>query len=276
MFTISILLLSDSDTAAAKRSRSGRILKPRIFPTSFQNPVISDIPIECIECQVLVDQGMLEEYRNHHRTAHFEGQQIKSKCESVNHGLAARRRRLAIPRGPEITSYSRPFFLEYPPKCSVCHGIRSRTRGTRAYLIHYRAVHLKIKEFSCGNCGKKFSSRGNLDKHDRAVHLKIKAFSCGICGKEFIRNAHLNEHNRNIHLKIKSFSCGECGKKFSKRGNLDKHHRAVHLKIKSFSCGICGMNFSENGNLKKHNSSKKGCKPLRETSDQEEEEAPSK
>ena len=218
--TPSLLSLSDSGSVTAKRSRSGRILKTRIFPTSFQNPVISDMPIECDECQFLVHQGMLEEYRNHHRTAHFEAQQIS--CDvSVNHelaaitpGIAAGKQRVALRRGPADAGHSRSFLLDYPPKCSVCHRLRHTSRGVYHYLRHYRSVHLKIKEYSCG-----------------------------ICGKEF-----------------------------SESGNLDKHHRAIHLKIKSFSCEICGRKFSQKQDVKKHSNRNNGCKPQKDTSDQEEED----
>ena len=200
--------LSDSGSVAAKQSRSGRILKSRIFPTSLQNRVISDIPIECDECQVLVDQGMLEEYRNHHRTAHFEGHQIK--YGPVNHGLAAvtpvipaGKQRVAVPRGPANASHSS--LLQFPPKCSTCHRLRSTKSGTKDYLRHYRAVHLKIKEFSCGGCGKEFSERGNLNKHHRAIHLKIKKISCGICRKNFSKNQDLKRHtNRKNSCKLQT------------------------------------------------------------------------
>ena len=171
IFTISLLSLSDldNDKVTTKKSGSEMILTPIIFPTSFQNRVISDIPIECAGCQFLVDKGMFEEYRNHHRTAHFEGHQIKSA--SVNHGLAAVspgipawQQRLEMSLFPENPN---SILLRYPPKCSVCHRLCSTKRGKWCYLRHYRAVHLKIKEYSCGNCGKEFSESGNLDKHQK-------------------------------------------------------------------------------------------------------------
>ena len=204
LFTIS--LLSFSDSVPAKRSRSGRILKPRIFPASLQNRVISDIPIECDKCQVLVDQGMLEEYRNHHRTSHFEGSRIKSG--SVNHGLAAVTPGLAagkqrVAMRQKHASRSRAIFLEFPPKCSTCHNLRSTKSGTSAYSRHYRAVHLKIKEIICGNCGKEFPERGNLNEHNRAIHLKIKRFSCEICDKKFGHKGDLKKHkNRKNRCKL--------------------------------------------------------------------------
>ena len=45
------------------------------------------------------------------------------------------------------------------------------------------AVHEGVK-YSCGQCGKEFTTQGALKRHRRATHKGVK-YPCGQCGKEF-------------------------------------------------------------------------------------------
>ncbi|BFY98315.1 hypothetical protein BsWGS_01348 [Bradybaena similaris] len=56
-----------------------------------------------------------------------------------------------------------------------------------------RAFRSKI---SCHFCGKKYTSRRDLDGHINVVHLKQKPFICSLCGKSFSYTQHLHAHKK--------------------------------------------------------------------------------
>ncbi|XP_025045989.2 uncharacterized protein LOC112547605 isoform X2 [Pelodiscus sinensis] len=104
------------------------------------------------------------------------------------------------------------------------------------------------KPFSCGVCGKSFSTRSYAAKHERAHQEERphpgpgssagqraqaerqrapegeKPFPCGLCGRWFRRRSHLNEHLRS-HTGEKPFPCRLCTKKFTRRSTLTKHQQ---------------------------------------------------
>ncbi|XP_067400631.1 zinc finger protein 271-like [Emydura macquarii macquarii] len=103
------------------------------------------------------------------------------------------------------------------------------------------------KPFSCGVCGKSFTTRSYATRHERA-HLEQRPcalgpedvagqpgranrlqargsempFPCGLCGRRFRRRSHLSDHLR-THTGEKPFPCRLCPKRFSRRSTLNKH-----------------------------------------------------
>ena len=59
-------------------------------------------------------------------------------------------------------------------------------------------VHTGIKKLQCKVCEKKFSQKGDLNRH-MLTHTKVKAHECDICKKNFTRRDSLLRHFR-IHL----------------------------------------------------------------------------
>jgi C2H2-type zinc finger len=56
-------------------------------------------------------------------------------------------------------------------ECPIC----KKHYSCRAALkIHIKAVHEKIKRFSCGHCGHAFHQKGNMKSHIKKKHEKIK------------------------------------------------------------------------------------------------------
>ena len=72
------------------------------------------------------------------------------------------------------------------------------------YLEVQRAYRNRANDtdYSCEDCKKMFSTRGNLVKHLK-LHVGPKPFKCVQCQKRFSQNAHLKMHRRNIHSKSK-------------------------------------------------------------------------
>ncbi|XP_055895450.1 uncharacterized protein LOC106064207 isoform X14 [Biomphalaria glabrata] len=59
--------------------------------------------------------------------------------------------------------------------------------------FRFRAFRSKIM---CHYCGKKYTSRRDLQGHLNVVHLKLKPFVCCHCGKAFSYNQHLHAHSK--------------------------------------------------------------------------------
>jgi hypothetical protein len=121
----------------------------------------------------------------------------------------------------------RVFNREDGPQCDVCLRRFDCSRNLRN---HKARIHegKTSKDFECPKCHKKFSLKGDLNRHDKTVHLKLREHVCEVCGRAFGLNANLQAHIRMRHDKIRSAPCFQCGKTYSSDTNLMTHVRTVH------------------------------------------------
>ena len=105
--------------------------------------------------------------------------------------------------------------------------------------------------YSCQLCSYKSDTRARINRHVRAVHAKIKEHICKECGAAFAHGHNLKSHNEAVHLKIKGNVCKECGASFTSKSNLEDHEKR-HVKIKNHVCNECGVVFSRLFHLKAH------------------------
>ncbi|KAM6899966.1 uncharacterized protein FYW49_018078 [Xenentodon cancila] len=130
----------------------------------------------------------------------------------------------------------------------------SGTRGGDARSV------AKERPFPCSYCGKRFSLKGNLNRHIRD-HTGERPFPCTNCDKSFKDSGSLTAHMR-CHTGERPYSCLFCGKNFSGRGNMTRHMR-IHTGEKPFTCSLCNKSFHVKEHLNRHIKYHTGEKPFR-------------
>ena len=114
--------------------------------------------------------------------------------------------------------------------------------------------------FCCNFCGRGFSQKGNVNKHER-THTGDKPFRCNFCSKRFIEKSSAVRHER-THTGEKPFPCTTCGKRFGQKGDMTKHRRS-HSGEKPFPCKTCGKRFGYKGSVAVHERSHTGERPYK-------------
>ncbi|XP_066254693.1 oocyte zinc finger protein XlCOF6-like isoform X7 [Euwallacea similis] len=102
----------------------------------------------------------------------------------------------------------------------------------------------------CDNCGKNFSSKYRLERHQRAMHMGLKPFICRYCGRAFTGKDTMKKHER-IHTGEKPYSCEYCGKCFRQPGPFAVHLR-IHTGERPYQCKFCKKGFITNQMKKSH------------------------
>ncbi|KAH3784344.1 hypothetical protein DPMN_162298 [Dreissena polymorpha] len=97
---------------------------------------------------------------------------------------------------------------------------------TIAPIVLRCSIHGVEKPFPCEQCGKKFSTKDDLNRHVRR-EVAAKQFTCSICNatlrEKIDLQAHLATHNGE-----KNFACDMCEKRYRHRSSLSKHRSAKH------------------------------------------------
>uniref|UniRef100_A0A182N6N8 C2H2-type domain-containing protein n=1 Tax=Anopheles dirus TaxID=7168 RepID=A0A182N6N8_9DIPT len=148
--------------------------------------------------------------------------------------------------------------------CCYCNAKCS----TQAVLDEHLKTHDEGKPYACMACGKDFTRRYHLDRHEKhtncgMVPKEVDVMPCEVCGKQFTRIDNLREHLRS-HMgqgaRKRDYQCPYCVKSFYGSSLLNIHIR-THTGEKPFPCDLCPMSFPSTGALRKHRRKHTGERP---------------
>lgn len=136
--------------------------------------------------------------------------------------------------------------------CVRCYSIFPTDDELAQHEQEYQTTlgMLEDDRLSCGECGKKFRSNCQLQRHG----YSHQEHNCKICVKKFSNKDELDKHALEHKDQIISFPCPTCHRTFETI-EMMRYHQAIH---KIILCGICGIsvtrpNFKDH--MTKHNNS---------------------
>ena len=125
---------------------------------------------------------------------------------------------------------------------------------SKSFRHYYTGVAAVVpKDFSCDQCGSKFTKSSDLQRHVDSIHIMQEYIRCELCAMKFSRWDSYKRHKLRIHDSSEKNICGNCGMKYESAGALMKH---IGRKCSSsLTCEKCASKFSRTSDLKRHQKS---------------------
>lgn len=163
----------------------------------------------------------------------------------------------------DLVEHQKKHTKAYPFLCWECgkkfrHGVTLTRHVERVHHSGEPVSEKPTPTFTCAQCGKTFTSRRCLLKHDNFHHKGLR-FPCEHCGKGFFGKDALVRHTL-IHTGERPFKCDDCDKSFRSAAEL-KIHRRYHTGERPFKCNICEKGFVQSCFLTLHMRTHTGERP---------------
>ncbi|KAK2820992.1 hypothetical protein Q5P01_023951 [Channa striata] len=163
----------------------------------------------------------------------------------------------------DLVEHQKKHTKAYPFLCWECgkkfrHGVTLTRHVERVHHAGEPMTQKPTPTFTCAQCGKTFTSRRCLLKHDNFHHKGLR-FPCEHCGKGFFGKDALVRHTL-IHTGERPFKCDDCDKSFRSAAEL-KIHRRYHTGERPFKCTICDKGFVQSCFLTLHMRTHTGERP---------------
>lgn len=163
----------------------------------------------------------------------------------------------------DLVEHQKKHTKAYPFLCWECgkkfrHGITLTRHVERVHHSGEPVTEKPTPTFTCPQCGKTFTSRRCLLKHDNFHHKGLR-FPCEHCGKGFFGKDALVRHTL-IHTGERPFKCDDCEKSFRSAAEL-KIHRRYHTGERPFKCNVCEKGFVQSCFLTLHMRTHTGERP---------------
>ncbi|XP_061189353.1 zinc finger protein 184-like [Saccostrea echinata] len=147
---------------------------------------------------------------------------------------------------------------DYPFFCSSCNKSFMRIREYESHCSYHKRINNSLLNpglpVMCNECGLRFPTNFDVNKHKLEVHEANKKFICETCGRKFRR-----EDNMRLHLKTHQkrendpeLQCKICKKYLSSKDSLKLHQKFMHTEEKPCVCEICGHRTRQMGSLRHH------------------------
>nr|XP_040033024.1 zinc finger protein 135-like isoform X1 [Gasterosteus aculeatus aculeatus] len=163
----------------------------------------------------------------------------------------------------DLVEHQKKHTKAYPFLCWECgkkfrHGVTLTRHVERVHHSGEPVSEKPVPTFTCAQCGKTFTSRRCLLKHDNFHHKGLR-FPCEFCGKGFFGKDALVRHTL-IHTGERPFKCDDCDKSFRSAAEL-KIHRRYHTGERPFKCNVCQKGFVQSCFLTLHMRTHTGERP---------------